>query len=62
MSLVRFRIFAASHLENDRVLYSRLVIKVKSVEDQRLVLRVRNPPLGHAGPTAAIDIEDRRHR
>jgi hypothetical protein len=58
VSLVRFRIFAASHLENARVLYSRLVIKVKSVEDQRLVLRVKNPPVGLAGPTAAIYIEN----
>jgi hypothetical protein len=46
VSLVRFRIFAASHLENDRVLYSRLVIKVKSVEDQRLVLRVKKSLVG----------------
>jgi hypothetical protein len=62
VSLVRFRIFAAPHLENAGVLYSRLVIRLKSVEDQRLVLRVNIPPLGLAGPTAAIDIEDRRHR
>src|SRR5258708_8486144 len=58
MLLARIHVTLAPDLECAGVLDSGLVVQIEGVENQRLVLRVKNPAKRFSGPAAAVDVKN----